>query len=397
MALSHYEILGLAPTADAQAIARAFAALEKECAALPEGPQRTERERALGLAVQTLLDPAKRSEYDATLVGAVSPAQTPTAAVAEPVPPDPKAWARLAREAFLRGDWASLKERSLAGLSDATVLYFGLYPLAILFALVAGSAGSSISLNRVIGIAGILAWFSFLPGYRVSSPTLGSWGLRKLGLAVVSAESGEPIGLAKSCLRALLSALSFILVVPDLVPIFTAKRQTLADLACRTVVVRVASPVRAERRKAVALCAIGIVFNVGVYGFLLPYLALYNALDRITPALSDCKALSQLVGRHFQETGKIETSLEALGYHEQFAHMPYGVHVDSQTMVVYATSVMDQGGEDSAIGLAPARNAATGEITWTCVSKGVPEKYLKYGQIDCKGSSLRPWPKEPFH
>jgi uncharacterized RDD family membrane protein YckC len=68
-------------------------------------------------------------------------------------------------------------------------------------------------------------------------------GNRALGIGVRDADSGEPIGLGRGLLRWFVRALLYAaLVVPgvvsDLFPLWDPRRQTIADKAARSVVVR---------------------------------------------------------------------------------------------------------------------------------------------------------------
>ena len=66
-----------------------------------------------------------------------------------------------------------------------------------------------------------------------------SWGRRLVGIRLVDEASAEPIGPVKAAVRDLAHLLdSLILYIGYLLPLWTAKRQTLADTLLRTVVVR---------------------------------------------------------------------------------------------------------------------------------------------------------------
>ncbi len=66
-----------------------------------------------------------------------------------------------------------------------------------------------------------------------------SWGRRVVGIRLVSARTGRPIGAGRAFLRDLAHILdNIILYVGYLFPLWTAKRQTIADMVTRTVVVR---------------------------------------------------------------------------------------------------------------------------------------------------------------
>ena len=83
---SHYETLGLTPTATADDIAEAFATTSRKHIEDPRAtePDMRERARQIRMAHETLRDPAKRSAYDESLGLASEPEPDRTEAAAEP-------------------------------------------------------------------------------------------------------------------------------------------------------------------------------------------------------------------------------------------------------------------------------------------------------------------------
>jgi uncharacterized RDD family membrane protein YckC len=66
-----------------------------------------------------------------------------------------------------------------------------------------------------------------------------SWGRRLFGVRLVGDRTGRPIGARRAALRDVAHALDVaVFYIGYLMPLFTAKRRTIADMVCRTVVVR---------------------------------------------------------------------------------------------------------------------------------------------------------------
>jgi uncharacterized RDD family membrane protein YckC len=76
-----------------------------------------------------------------------------------------------------------------------------------------------------------------------------SWGRQVFGVRLVDDRTGRPIGVGRAVLRDVAHLLDGILCLGYLLPLVSAKRQTIADKVCRTVVVRdltVAEPARSH-------------------------------------------------------------------------------------------------------------------------------------------------------
>ncbi len=60
-----------------------------------------------------------------------------------------------------------------------------------------------------------------------------------VGVYLVDDRTGQPVGVGRAALRDVAHLLdSLVLYLGWLLPVVTAKRQTIADMVCRTVVVR---------------------------------------------------------------------------------------------------------------------------------------------------------------
>jgi uncharacterized RDD family membrane protein YckC len=89
-------------------------------------------------------------------------------------------------------------------------------------------------------VASMLLGFA-VEGYNrwfLSGRTGQSWGRKAVGIRLVSARTGRPIGAFKAFVRDLAHFLDGITAnIGYLFPLWTAKRQTFADMAVKTVVV----------------------------------------------------------------------------------------------------------------------------------------------------------------
>lgn len=94
-----------------------------------------------------------------------------------------------------------------------------------------------VALYYLLVVLGLAVW-----GYNRwwrTGRTGQSWGRSLLGIRLVGEASGRPIGVPRAVLRDLAHTLDgLILNIGYLFPLWTAKRQTIADLIMRTVVAR---------------------------------------------------------------------------------------------------------------------------------------------------------------
>jgi uncharacterized RDD family membrane protein YckC len=105
---------------------------------------------------------------------------------------------------------------------------------------------------RVIAvIGGVLSMVLF--GYNrwyLAGRTGQSWGRKVFGVRLVGDGTGRPVGVGRAALRDVAHVLDVaVCYLGYLLPLFVAKRQTIADMVCRTVVVKDApAPVLAQSR-----------------------------------------------------------------------------------------------------------------------------------------------------
>ncbi|GAB7039879.1 MULTISPECIES: RDD family protein [Catenuloplanes] len=102
-------------------------------------------------------------------------------------------------------------------------------------------AGGLLDGNRALyyGLAGLgFAVWGYNRWWRAGR-TGQSWGRALTGIRLVSADTGQPIGPVRAAVRDLAHVLDdVILYLGYLLPLWTTKRQTLADKVMGTVVVR---------------------------------------------------------------------------------------------------------------------------------------------------------------
>jgi uncharacterized RDD family membrane protein YckC len=100
-------------------------------------------------------------------------------------------------------------------------------------------------------VAGVVSMVLF--GYNrwyLAGRTGQSWGHKAFGVRLVGDGTGRPVGVGRAALRDVAHALDVaVCYLGYLLPLVVAKRQTIADMVCRTVVVRdVLAPELAESR-----------------------------------------------------------------------------------------------------------------------------------------------------
>jgi uncharacterized RDD family membrane protein YckC len=69
-----------------------------------------------------------------------------------------------------------------------------------------------------------------------------SWGKMVTGTRLVSASTGEPLGVGAVIIREMCHSVDFVLVIGGLFPLFDARRQSLGDKIAGSVVVNVQKP-----------------------------------------------------------------------------------------------------------------------------------------------------------
>jgi uncharacterized RDD family membrane protein YckC len=108
-------------------------------------------------------------------------------------------------------------------------------PFIIAAELLAGDSGQRVLYACLIAAGVLLSVYNRI---YLAGKTGQSWGRRAVGIRLVGDRTSQPIGFARTLLREFAHLLNtFTLYIGYLFPLWTGKRQTLADMATRTVVV----------------------------------------------------------------------------------------------------------------------------------------------------------------
>ncbi|SDT26589.1 RDD family protein [Actinoplanes derwentensis] len=116
--------------------------------------------------------------------------------------------------------------------------------------LVAGEFIDTPGAPRLIAVAaGVLSMVLFAYNrWYLAGRTGQSWGRKLFGVRLVGDRTGRPVGVGRAALRDVAHSLDVaVCYLGYLLPLVAAKRQTIADMVCRTVVVS-DLPERAESR-----------------------------------------------------------------------------------------------------------------------------------------------------
>jgi len=238
---SHYDVLEVSATASTETVRSAYASLAERSRELGNTPVAHDRHRQLDTAFVVLSDSNLRNQFDEQLAkSAVSPVQALAENEVGPrraSPFDNSPRSEIARAAFAAENWGGFWRRLVAHWIDDWLWEL---PAILLLALAAtgleayfGGEGAHWTVVALILGSGVLYHGLFIGSKRISTP-----GRMAVALAVVDAETGVQIGRSRAFLRSLVSIVGYPLVIPNLVMLFTARRQTVADLLARTVVVK---------------------------------------------------------------------------------------------------------------------------------------------------------------
>jgi uncharacterized RDD family membrane protein YckC len=117
--------------------------------------------------------------------------------------------------------------------------------VGVIGGLIIAAAGGSSGMERIvqsISILVVVAYWFWNWGYRQGT-TGSSIGKSVLKFKVVDERDGQPIGFGMSIMRQIAHFLDAICYIGYLLPLFTAKRQTIADMIMSTVCLPIQKPV----------------------------------------------------------------------------------------------------------------------------------------------------------
>jgi len=294
--------------------------------------------------------------------------------------PTRKEWAQARaqaiRDAFDAGHWAGFGKRLAAQWMDAWIFFIpGIQIPAMIRIAIAGPKADMLWDLLPVGTFCALeaAYQTILVGSG-NRPTPGRESQR---IAIVDASSGQRINFGRAFLRCALSLLGSVLVIPNLMLIFTRRKQSAADLLVHTVVVHYeqAAPEvsAAAKRRArwvnlfLTAAVIGIFY--AVFG---KFFSLMAENDQLIHIRNDLVNYADRLETHARNNGEMPPSLDSLGYKpESFST----VYVLTPAGVLYAEFTLGPiwNSHKSYYSLYPEYDAATGTKRWHCRSLGISE------------------------
>jgi len=123
-----------------------------------------------------------------------------------------------------------------------------LIPLLVTAEIMEDPAGSGVAEVTLAALS--LVVFGYNRWY-LAGRTGQSWGRKLFGVRLVSDRTGRPVGVGRAALRDVAHLIDVAFCyLGYLLPLVVTKRQTIADLVCRTVVVRDAPVVEPAHHRA---------------------------------------------------------------------------------------------------------------------------------------------------
>lgn len=255
----------------------------------------------------------------------------------------------LAALADSENDWAGLWKRIAANFVDSLILYI---PLTITVVMGTALAGDSVAGLVISLFLFPLVIFVLYHGLLTGGSSVATPGRRVAGIAIVAADSGQPLSYGRSLVRATASFISYWLVFPNLIVAITKKKQSVSDMI-------VGSTVVSYRPANVAVVAVICVFVVIFLGGILAAIAIpayqdYVVRARTVEAQGDLRQFAALVEEQWRATGRPPDSLSGLGHSPAsrlatFSITPEGVLV----------AEIPTGSAKAVIGLRPSYSKAT--------------------------------------
>jgi uncharacterized RDD family membrane protein YckC len=229
-----------------------------------------------------------------------------------------------AREGFENEQWAGFWRRVGAQMVDGWVL---LIPSALAGILIVALFDNAAN-DRALGLW-FLAQLLVAAAYQTfmnSAPNVASLGPRATGIAVVDHDTGEPISRGRGMGRAIASYVSSMLVLPNLVQLFTQRRQSVADLVCNTTVVRYKEAVGAT---AVIVFVVAVPAVVGILAAIaIPQYQDYTVRARVAEARTDLATYSGALETYVRRQNSVPPSIAALSVRPQSRSVQYALEKD---------------------------------------------------------------------
>ena len=306
--------------------------------------------------------------------------------------PTRKEWAQARaqaiRDAFDAGYWAGFGQRLAAQWMDAWIFFFPgfLIPTAVAEAIVGLPLSTMLLVLLPIGtISALEAAHQTLFVGGGNRPTPGREAKR---IAIVDASSGQRISFGRGYLRCVLSLLGSVLVLPNLMLIFTTRKQSAADFLAHTVGVhyKQAAPAvsAAAKRRAfwVNLFLIAAIIGLG-YATFGQFFSLMAENDTLIPIRNDLASYTDLLETYSRKNGAMPPTIYSLRYEPESYSTQYVLTPDG---VLYAHFTLGPWwhSHKSYYSLYPEYDAATGATRWRCRSLGISEPLRRH----CPGSPM---------
>ena len=277
----------------------------------------------------------------------------------------------LTLDAFGDDNWAGVGRRLAAQLLDVMFFYGPMLVvcLAINRAIGGDENGALLDFVTLVGFPALVAAYQTVFTGDANRPTPGCAILR---IAPVDASSGQGFGFGRAYWRCLLSLLGSLLIIPNLIAAFTARKQSVADFLAHTVVVRYEQrPPPGVTWLNVLLIAAGFAMTLAIMN---PIFQELQWGERVAMVSGDLANYARRLEARQRETGAAITDLASLGYSPR-ASARYSL---SKTGVLYAQFPAPHG-QTSYLSLYSEYDADTKSYVWHCRSLGIEELLLPPG------------------
>jgi type IV pilus assembly protein PilA len=290
-----------------------------------------------------------------------------------------------AEAAFSAQKWAGFWMRFCAQMIDGIILYIpivvGLGLLAAVLAVF--KAGPVVTIAALVGLEILI--ICVYQAACVSSSQMATPGRRAAGIAVADEFNGGRIGFGRAFARAAVGVIMSVLVIPQLIQLFTKRRQTLGDVITGAVVVA-----RTPSSAAWIVLAIFIpMFVFALIGILaaiaIPAYQDYTVRARVTEALVVARRMEdQVASNAVAGLGDLATSVsESKGTDVSSAVVDPNTGMITITMLHAGQSIRfnliphDAGGA-----LIVAGRVTRAPITWHC--RVADAKLNRYMPTECR-------------
>ena len=306
--MTHYDFLAVPRDASPEVLRASFQTQMNHWASSTD-PGAEQRRHQIQSAYVVLSDPELRATYDARLaqqaressfgsmaaagVGARVPSADEVAAY------DNQPAAVLALNAFREQRWAGFWLRLGAQMVDGLILFVPAYISfgGVFLAMLALHINSGVGVFSAYAVWAVV--FALYNAWLNSSEKMSTWGRRAVGLAVVSASTGEQISFGGAFGRGILSFLSGLFIFPNLLQLFTDKRQSLSDMIAGTVVVQKRSSAGGTAVVIAIVVAFFMIFVMGILAAIaIPAYQDYTVRARVTEGLVMASSYKSLVAQN---------------------------------------------------------------------------------------------------